>query len=368
MSKRTQYLGIDLHQDTVTVAVLEEGAPAPRDVQSLPNDPAKLKRLVSRVAKQGPVTACYEASACGYVLQRALVAWGHSCDVIAPSLIPRRPGARLKTDRRDAAKLAHLYRSGELTAVRVPTEEEEERIRSLVRCREALVREVLASRHHVLKLLQGRGQRYPGQEKWTAAYHAWLHAVSLPEPDDYTLATYMALLGSTLGLRQEVERKIEIYAQVEPWKDVVARLVCLRGVRVTTAMTLAVEVGDITRFATARHFMAWLGLNVTEYSSGSQERRGGITKAGNGRCRRVLVEAAWHYRHRPRVSKSLSDRRAGADPLAIAHAERAQRRLCARFQDLEARMPGAKVVVAVARELAGFVWALMHKEATHRTS
>lgn len=364
MNKRTQFIGIDLHQDTVTLAVLEEGAPSPRDVQTLPNDPSKLRRYVSRVARQGPVKACYEASACGYVLQRALTSWGHGCEVIAPSLIPRRPGARLKTDRRDAAKLAHLYRSGELTAVRVPTEEEE-RIRSLVRCREALVREVLASRHHVLKLLQGRGARYPGKEKWTAAYQEWLRGVSLPEPDGYTLQTYIALLEAKLRLRDEVERKIESYAQVEPWKPVVGRLVCLRGVRVTTAMTLAVEVGDIQRFATARHFMAWLGLNVAEYSSGSQERRGGITKAGNGRCRRVLVEAAWHYRHRPCVGKALLSRREGADPLVITHADRAQHRLCTRFQDLEARMPGAKAVVAVARELAGFVWALMHPEAKH---
>jgi len=360
MDQRTQFVGIDLHQETVTLAVLEEGAPSPRDVQTLPNDPSKLRRYIARVAQAGPVRACYEASACGYVLQRSLTRWGHACEVIAPSLIPRRPGARLKTDRRDAARLAHLYRSGELTAVRVPTEEEE-RLRSLVRCREALVREVLASRHHVLKLLQGRGQRYEGKEKWTAAYQRWLDQIDLPEPDAYTLRTYRALLETKIALREEVGRKIEAFAQLAPWKDVVARLVCLRGVRTVTAMTLALEIGDVTRFATARHLMAWLGLNVSEYSSGSQERRGGITKAGNGRCRRILVEAAWHYRHEPRVRKALEDRRRGADPLVVAHADRAQRRLCRRFKDLEARMPSAKAVVAVARELAGFVWALMHE-------
>lgn len=361
---RTQFVGIDLHQDSVALAVLEEGGTAPRDVQQLPNDPSKLKRFLDRVSRKGEVRACYEASACGYVLQRALTKWGYRCEVIAPSLIPRRPGDRIKTDRRDAVRLAHLYRAGELTAVRVPSEEEE-RVRALVRCREALVRETLASRHHVLKLLQGRGLRFTEGENWSGRFWAWLRKIQLPAPDDFTLQSYVALLDAKRTLSDEVRRRVEGYAQLEPWKGPVSRLVCLHGVDVATAMTLAAEVGDVKRFPTARNFMAWLGLGVSEYSSGGEERRGGITKAGNARCRRALVESAWHYRHAGPVRKGLANRRAGADPLVVAHAERARRRLTARYRELGLRMPPAKAVVAVARELAGFAWALMHGGPEH---
>lgn len=361
MAHRIQFVGVDLHQDSVSLAVLPEEAAQCSRVETLVNEPARLKRFFQKVSKEGPVRACYEAGGCGYVLQRALTSWGVSCDVIAPSLIPRRAGDRVKTDRRDAEKLARLYRAGELTPVHIPTEVEEQ-TRSLLRCRWALTREILASRHYVLKLLQMRGHRFHGGKNWGRDFWAWLRALKMQGADALTLAIDIELLESKLALRQRVDARLEEIALEPRWRDVVGRLCCLRGVATLTALTLACEIADARRFASARHLMAYLGLNVREYSSGGSERRGGITKAGNSHCRHVLVEAAWHYRHPPRASGDLAKRMEGQPEPVRLHAMRAQRRLYRRFTDLERRMASSKVVVAVARELVGYVWALMRGE------
>lgn len=358
MAKSTRYVGIDLHQDTVTVAVLPEQGDQPLCVETLRNEPSRLRTFFARLSRQGPVRACYEASGCGFVLQRHLKAWEVPCEVVAPSLIPQRSGDRIKTDRRDAVKLAGLYRAGLLTPVHIPTEGEE-RTRSLVRCREALTREILASRHYILKLLQVRGQRFEGGKNWTQAFWTWLRQVKLEGEDILSLSIYIELLESKLALRARVDAALEKAAQETAWCDTVGRLRCLRGVDTLTALTLAVEIGDARRFASPRQLMAYVGLNVSEYSSGGSQRRGGITKAGNARCRRVLVEAAWHYRHKPQVSKALLERQAGQSEDVRLHALRAQRRLHRRFEALELRMASVKAVTAVARELVGFVWALM---------
>ena len=361
MPQRTQFVGIALHQASVTLAVLPEGAPACRRVQTMLNEPARLRRFLQGVRREGPVRACYEAGGCGYVLQRTLTSWGVSCEVVAPSLIPRRSGDRVKTDRRDAEMLARLYRLGELTAVRVPTEEEE-RTRSLIRCRWALTREVLASRHYILKLLQSRGQRFREGKNWSQAFWTWLRSIRLAGDDALTLGLYVEMLEHKLALRQRVDERLKAIALEPRWKEVVARLRCLRGIETLTVLTLASEIADARRFASARHLMAYLGLNVSEYSSGGSERRGGITKAGNSHCRHVLVEAAWHYAHPPRLTSDLAARMEGQPEAVRLHAMRAQRRLHRRFRALEARMASTKAVVAVARELIGFVWALMRGE------
>jgi transposase len=361
VSKRTQFVGIDLHQDSVTLAVLPEDAAQCTQVQTLANEPARLRRFFQRVLKEGPVRACYEAGGCGYVLQRALTSWDVSCEVVAPSLIPRRSGDRIKTDRRDAEKLARFYRAGDLTPVHVPSEEEE-RTRSLVRCRWALTKEILASRHYVLKLLQMRGHRFRGGKNWSLAFWRWLRSIELPGDDALTMAIYIELLEAKLAQRARVDARLEAIAQEPRWRDVVARLACLRGIATLSALTLACEIADAKRFARARHLMAYVGLNVSEYSSGGSERRGGITKAGNSHCRHVLVEAAWHYRHPPRMGSELAARMQGQPELVRLHAMRAQRRLHRRFEALEFRMASTKAVVAVARELVGFVWAIMRGE------
>jgi len=304
------------------------------------------------------------AGGCGYVLQRAMKEWGVACEVIAPSLIPVRPGDRCKTDRRDAIRLAQLYRAGELTPIRVPSDEEE-RVRSLVRCRETLTREILSSRHYVLKFLQTRGLRFPDGRNWSAAYWRWLRGLAFEGPDAATFSAYVELLEYKLVQRDTVGARIEEIALKDPYREQVGRLRCLRGVDTLTAITILAELGDARRFKSPRQLMAYLGLTVREHSSGSAVRRGGITKAGNARCRRVLVEAAWNYRFRARPSARLLERRCAQPPEVVAHAERAERRLHARFAKLSVRMAPAKAVVAVARELAGFVWAILSPDRRH---
>jgi transposase len=240
------------------------------------------------------VTACYEAGGCGYVLQRKLQEWGVSCEVIAPSLIPKRSGDRRKTDKRDARKLARLYRAGELTPIRIPSEADE-RVRSLIRSRCVFTREILKSRHYVLKLLQSRGRVYRQGKNWTRAHWDWLRKLELPGEDHFVLQSYVALLEVKLAQREEIDRRIEAISLSEPYAEPVARLRCLRGIDTLSAMTLVVEIGDVRRFATPRHLMGYLGLTVSESSSGAgPQTMGGITKAGNAHCRRVLVEASWH--------------------------------------------------------------------------
>ena len=361
MAQSTLFVGMDVHQDTVTVAVLPEGAKEPEDSRQLPHDLPKIRKLFARLSKRGPVQACYEASGCGYVLQRALAKWGVACEVIAPSLIPQRSGDRRKTDKRDAAKLARLYRAGELTAIRIP-DEAEEQVRSLVRCRETLTREILKSRHYVLKLLLARGRVYRAGSNWTQAHWAWLRKVELEGADAITLRTYLELLEFKLIQRDTLDREIEEIAFSDAYEQAVGRLRCLRGVDTLTAMTLVCEIGDIRRFASPRQLMGYLGLTVSETSSGGVERRGGITKAGNARARRVLVEAAWHYRYPPRSSRGLRRRQEGQPSDVIAHAWRAHKRLHKKFEALVYRMAPSRAVVAVAREMVGFVWALLHNE------
>jgi transposase len=204
--------------------------------------------------------------------------------------------------------------------------------------------------------------RYPDGKHWTLAHWRWLREVRLEGEDGATLATYMALLDFKIEQRSALDARIAAIAQEPAHRESVAVLRCLRGIDTLSAMTLVTEIGDVRRFASPRQLMGYLGLTVTEYSSGESERRGGITKAGNGRCRRVLVEAAWHYRHPPAISAALRERQQGLAPDVVAHAWRAQRRLHGRFVRLSCRMPPSKVVVAVARELVGFVWALLRRE------
>jgi transposase len=283
MAQSTLFVGMDVHQETVTVAVLPEAAKAPEEPRQLPHDLSKIRKLFARLSKRGTVQACYEASGCGYVLQRALAKWGVACEVIAPSLIPQRSGDRRKTDKRDAAKLARLYRAGELTAIRVP-DEAEEQVRSLVRCRETLTREILKSRHYVLKLLLSRGHVYRGGGNWTQRHWTWLRQVQLAGADKITLQTYLELLEYKLIQREGLDEQIEQIAFSAAYCEPIGRLRCLRGVDTLTAMTLVCEIGDVRRFASPRQLMGYLGLTVSETSSGGVERRGGITKSGNARA------------------------------------------------------------------------------------
>lgn len=358
-------VGIDLHKDSVSLAVLRGWEEKPEQELTFPYDWVRLRRVFERLLERSAVKACYEAGCCGYELCRKLTEMGVECVVIAPSHIPVRPGERRKTDQIDARKLARNLRAGELVPVRVPSLAEEQG-RDLVRSRMVLVQEIHRSRQYILKLLLRLGIRFEGSKKhWTKVHRQWLRTVVLPGNQQKVLDCYLSLLQAKELLIAEVEADIERLATQEPYAAPVARLRCLRGVDTVTAMVLVSEVVDAKRFATARDFMGWVGLSVSEYSSGGpgKQRMGGITKAGNARCRFVLGQAAWNYAHpRKQISKALLERQQGQPQEVVAYARRAARRLHARFQALSERKLSKVAATAVARELAGFVWALMRGE------
>jgi transposase len=361
------YLGLDVHKEWIVIAVLPAEATTATQVDRVPNDPKILQRYFARLAQRGALRACYEASGAGYVLQRAMDAWGYACEVIAPSLIPQRPGHQRKHDRYDAKQLAHLYRSGELTAVRIPTEADE-RVRDLVRCRATFQRELLRARHYVLKFLTRRGVRYTaGKCHWTRAHHAWLEQLPrtgvLVAEDATVFGEYLALMQYARQRRDALDVAIESLVLSPSIAAQVAQLACFRGLETRAATVLATEVVDWRRFAKPTQMMAYLGLVPREESTGSAERRGPITKAGNSHCRHVLIQAAWAYRHAPAVGARLARRQQGQSPAVITQAWKAQHRLHKLYQHLAYRKSPQVAVVAVARELVGFLWAAMQAEA-----
>ncbi|WP_423925341.1 IS110 family transposase [Candidatus Palauibacter sp.] len=363
MEKKSKlYVGMDVHKDTVMVALLPAEAPEPTVVKRLPNEASKIRRWLGRISREGEVRACYEASGAGYVLERAMRHWGYECEIVAPSLIPRRPGDRRKHDRKDATELARLYRAGELVTIRIPTEREE-RVRDVVRCREVFQREILKSRHYILKFLARRGLVYREGRNWTGKHMSWLRALqrdgALEGEDRLVFGEYLALFDYKLGRREELDRRIEALALEPAYREAVGRLCCLKGISTHAAMVLATEIGDFRRFESPGKLMAYVGLVPSEHSSGASRRLGAITKAGNSRVRHVLVQAAWSYRFAPRRGPALSRRQQGQAPEVIAHGWKAQHRLHKVFGRLAFRKNNQIAAVAVARELAGFVWALM---------
>ena len=360
MSQPTQFLGIDLHKREAVVAVLPADAGACASITKLPNEEAPIRRFLKRVARRGPIAACYEASGCGYVLQRRLAEWGHACEVIAPSLAPTRPGNRVKTDRRDAERLAFDLRAGLLTPVRIPTESEE-RVRGLLRSRGHLLQDVHRTKQFLLKFLDRKDLKRSGKN-WTGPFWRWLRNLSFEGEDRFVFDSHLGLLEVKQALLEETDREIERISHVAPYRDPVGKLRCFRGVDTLTAMTLLAELIDVRRFSGPRALMDYVGLAISEYSSGPRRRRGGITKAGNNHVRRILIEAAWHYRHRPALGVELKKRQVGQDPATIAHAWRAQRRLHRRYHRLSQRMVRQKAVTAVARELVGYLWAVLQDD------
>jgi len=366
-SPATIYLGLDVHKESITVAVLPSDAPAPTQVLTVPAaDLTRLRQLLGRLASGGAeVQACYEASGAGYVLQRQLTAWGVACAVIAPSLIPTRPGHQRKHDRYDAAQLARLYRAGELTPVRIPSEADE-RVRDLVRCRAVVQRELHRARQRLLKFLlkflQRRGVRYTlGKTHWTQRHEAWLRGLSatgvLRDVDLEVFAEYLAFVHYAQHRRDALDQRLKQLVLAPALATVAEALACFRGIDAPAARVLATEIVDWTRFRTAGQCMAFMGLVPREASTGERERRGAITKAGNSYCRHVLVQAAWSYRHPPRLGRALATRQQAQSALLAQHAWRAQHRLHGLFRRVAARRGAAIAVVAVARELTGFLWA-----------
>jgi transposase len=366
MDHRTTFVGLDAHKKSIVACALFGDGQEPRRWE-LPNRPRPVQRMVHRLMEEteGHVQFCYEAGPCGYALQRQIRKQGAECNLVAPSLIPRKPGDRVKTDRRDAYKLAEYDKGGLLTYVH-PPDPAQEAVRDLCRCREVTMQDAQRCRHRITKLLLRRGLDFEaGKRPWTKKHRQWLHAVSFEEEADQLMfCSYLLALEQTEERQWGLEQHLERVASSEPYREVVAWLCCLRGIATLSALTLAVELHDFWRFPSPAQLASFVGLVPGEYSSGGTRRQGAITKAGNAHVRRILVEAAQHYRHVPGMSRGMRERRAGQPPWVVALADRAQSRLHRRYARLcAAGKPHNIAVVAVARELLGFIWQIMYTHA-----
>ena len=353
------YLGLDVHRDTISVAVLGPGHEAPT-VDRIANDEPSIRRLVAQFSNPGRLRACYEAGPTGYELARLLDRLEVRCEVIASALIPKAPGDKIKTDSRDGRRLARLYRAGELTPIRVPTVAEEA-VRDLCRARADMSADRTRARHRLSKFLLRHGRVFRAGSAWTYAHERWLLGQRFDDPAlQATYAHYRATLQARDAALDAIEADLASWYDRPSFADAVARLAAYRGVTRLGALTLASEVGDWRRFASAPQFMGFCGLTPSEYSSGQRTWRGQITKCGNSHLRAQLVESAWAYQYRPAATLELRRRQAGLPPEVAARAWTAQLRLCGRFRRLAAHKHIRQVVViAVARELAGFLWAEM---------
>jgi transposase len=352
------HLGMDTSKNTIVVAVLMPGDEIPV-LDRIWNEEGSVRHLIGRLGEAGALRACYEAGPCGFELHRLLSSMGVACDVVAPSLIPRRAGDRVKTDRRDASRLARLHRAGELTAIRVPAEAEGA-VRDLVRARAALMADRRRAQQRITAMLLRHGRAWRGTS-WTEAHERWIAGQRFGEPAlASALAHYRAALDTRRAELAAVEAELAAWAGKPPLGEAVARLGCYRGIAELNGLTLAAEVADWRRFGSARAFMCFTGLVPAEYSSGERTRRGSITKAGSAPVRTALIEAAWSYRFRPAIGVTLRRRQHGAAPDTLARSWQAQRRLHARYKAMTARgKPAGVAVTAMARELAGFAWAEM---------
>jgi transposase len=350
---------LDVHKETIAVAVAAAAGGEARSLGTVPNRPESVRKLFRKLGKPRDLLVCYEAGPCGYGIQRQLQAMGIICVVVAPSLVPVRPGDRVKTDRRDALKLARLLRAGELTPVWVPGEAHEA-FRDLTRAREAGRQDLVRARHRLNKLLLRLSVRPPeGVKAWTKKHRDWLQTVKLPQaPQQVVFREYLHAVDQAKERVKRLEAEIAEAAESSPHAALLGALQTLRGVGPLTAAVLVAELGDLSRFGSPRQLMGYAGLGPSEHSSGERRQRGPITKAGSSYLRFVLVEAAWHYRHRPAVYGALRQRQKGQPEELKAIAWKAQIRLHRRYCRLLARgKTKQRVVVAVARELIGFIWA-----------
>ena len=352
-------VGLDVHKKTIAAAVLPGDSENVTENMTIDNREEAIEKLVKRLALKGPLEFVYEAGPCGYQVQRQLNAMGHACTVVAPGLIPVRSTDRVKTDRRDAQKLARLYRAGELTPIRIPSCEEEA-ARDLVRVREDVLGERLRCRHRLSKFLLRQGRCYHLTKTWGVAHRIWIQSQSFQWPaSQQTFDAYRRGLDEAEARLSALDQQIQDLAQTEPYRIPVGYLRCLKGIDTLGAVTLIVEAQEFKRFG-VRGFMSYTGLVCSEHSSGDRVRRGGITKIGNAHLRRVLVEAAWAYRHTNPVSKILAERRRDIPSAIVQIAKKAQDRLQRKYwRMIHRNKPHQVVVTAVARELAGFVWAIV---------
>ena len=362
------YVGMDVHKAAISVAVVMRGKREFEAEWQVANESRAVKQLMKKLTKlgTGAVKVAYEAGPCGYTLQRQMREQGIDCIVVAPSLIPVKPGEHVKTDRRDARKLAMLLQAEMLTEVHPPTVEDEA-VRDLTRAREDTKQDQMRARHRLAKLLLRYGYIFGEGKNWTNKHHAWLKQIRFEDKIlQRVFEGYLLVVEQVEERLKSIDGQLEEVAQSARYCEHVGWLRCLRGVDTVTAMAILAELHGFERFRSPRELMSFLGLTPSEHTSSNRVRRGSITKAGNSHVRRLLVEASKHYRHRPSVSIRMKQRRKGQPGKVLAIADRAQERLHRRYFKLSEgyKKPHNIVAVAVARELVGFIWAvLQHREA-----
>lgn len=370
---KVRFVGLDVHAETIAVAVAESSGEV-RSLGSIPNRPESVRRLVRKLGPVEELRFCYEAGPTGYVLYWQLTTLGVHCEVVAPSLVPVKPGDRVKTDRRDARKLAQSFRADDLTAVWVP-DAAHEALRDLVRAREAAQADLLRARHRLGKFLLRQGWRRPETLKtpWTSAHLEWIKTkVHFEQPAQQVVLTdYLHEVEHMMARVERLDEAIQEATCSAPprMKAVIESLQALRGIAQVGAVTIAAELGEISRFSEARQLMAYSGLVPSEDSSGERTRRRGITKTGNAHLRRIIVEAAWAYQFKPRLGGYLLKRQVGLSEEVKEIAWKAQHRLHTRYRKLLAKGKNKpQIVTAVGRELLGFIWAIGVKvEGTHQS-
>lgn len=367
MKKNIKYVGMDVHKDSISISVAAEGRDKEvRYYGTIKNHTDQLYKVMRKLTSTNAELRCvYEAGPCGYNIYRFLTNKNIDCKVIAPSLIPRKSGNRIKTDRRDSAALAKLHRSGELTPVCVPAPEDEA-LRDLVRAREDSQKALRTAKQQLGAFLLRHDYVYSGRNKWSKAYFTWLADISMPHP-----AQQIALQEYIDTVRICKERSSRLTDQIlelsgqSPQKELIGALQSMRGVSLIVSTTLAAEIGDLKRFATPGQLMAFLGLIPSEYSTGEKKKRGAITKTGNSHARKALVEAAQAYRLTARKSRAILKRQSGVSEKIQEIAWKAQVRLCGRYKKLTGKGKNSNLVkTAIARELAGFVWAIGQESST----
>ena len=359
--EHTRFVGLDIHKERISVAVAESGRRGRLEyLGEIANDPGAIGKLCDHLRRPGqPLAFCYEAGPCGYGVHRQLTTLGHRCDVVAPSLIPTKPGNRVKTDRRDATMLARLHRAGELTPVWVP-DADHEAMRDLVRLRSVVRQIVTRARQHLQGFLLRHGRKHGRGTAWRMAYRRWLSTLAFDHPaQQIAFQDYVDAVMDAERRLQRVEEQISSLLPEWNLRPVVDALQAMRGIALINAVVLVAEVGDFTRFSNPRQLMAYFGLVPGERSSGETVRRGGITKTGNAHVRRALIEGAWAYRMRARIGRHKVDRIEALPKVVRDIGWNAQVRLCTRYRRLSARGKAANVVnAAVAREMVSFIWSI----------
>lgn len=355
------HAALDVHDESIVAELINPGT-GEFISEQLPNDRQRLLRAAQRWSKLGRLRVCYEAGCAGYVVQRWLTQAGYHCDVIAPSLVPKAPGDHVKTDKRDAHKLVMLYAAGLLRAVHVPTPEDE-MVRALVRLRQDVTKDMTRVRNRVTRYLGTLGHHYTARKAtWTQKHRAWIRGLPLESIQALVVQTHLEQLDALMDQRRIMDAKIEEIASSERYRENVNRLMCLRGIKLQSAMALLMEVIDAHRFGAAPQLMSFWGMVPKEHSSGDSRHQGGITKAGSSRARAILGEAAWNQTRKPGQNKRLREHWKTQPEAVVRIAKKAEKRLHDKFWKIAVRKERKIAATAVARELAGFVWAILTVE------